>query len=339
MQSHENYFAGDGQNERLSAGRVEESYCRMLSPSPLSPQLQEVHDRALEAARIQRRNEGELIRALMEVERERIFVKLGFPSLFSYAVQALDLSEPVAYSAISVARKSLEIPEFAESIESGAVTLSKARKIASILTPENQGEWLMRAATLTSRELEKSVAEADPRPASPDTVRYLSGNLIELSVTVSEQTMLQLRRAQEVLCQKKGEPVSLGETIKEMVEAYLERHDPQRRAARGVARAEAAPNPTAAVKTLFPGTVGARTAIPLAIAHRVRLRDGGRCQFPRMGGGICGSQRWVDFHHIKPVHQGGDHSTENLVLLCRTHHREIHGPLGGGFGPPGALST
>ena len=33
---------------------------------------------------------------------------------------------------------------------------------------------------------------------------------------------------------------------------------------------------------------------------------------------------WTDAHHIKHWPDGGPHTLDNLVLLCRRHHRRVH---------------
>ena len=43
------------------------------------------------------------------------------------------------------------------------------------------------------------------------------------------------------------------------------------------------------------------------------------CRFP----GCCES-RYVDFHHIQHWACGGETNPDNLVKLCRFHHRELH---------------
>ena len=50
---------------------------------------------------------------------------------------------------------------------------------------------------------------------------------------------------------------------------------------------------------------------------KVRARDGG-CGFPG-----CDS-RFVEAHHIVPWARGGETKLDNLVLLCRAHHRGVH---------------
>jgi 5-methylcytosine-specific restriction endonuclease McrA len=52
------------------------------------------------------------------------------------------------------------------------------------------------------------------------------------------------------------------------------------------------------------------------------------------GGGTCsrcGDRGPVDVHHLRPVREGGTHRLENLVLLCRECHRDVHGGRELGF--------
>lgn len=73
-----------------------------------------------------------------------------------------------------------------------------------------------------------------------------------------------------------------------------------------------------------PLSIGRKSrTIPPAIRRALRLRDRG-CRFPG-----CTHTRFVDGHHIKHWADGGETSLDNLVLLCRRHHRLVHD---GGYG-------
>jgi len=63
----------------------------------------------------------------------------------------------------------------------------------------------------------------------------------------------------------------------------------------------------------------ARRLATTPIRRSLVVRDNG-CAFP----GCDRPPRWCDAHHILPWTQGGTTTLDNLVLLCRHHHRTIH---------------
>lgn len=69
-----------------------------------------------------------------------------------------------------------------------------------------------------------------------------------------------------------------------------------------------------------PLDVGRRTrTIPAAIRTALVVRDRG-CVFP----GCDRPPPWTDAHHVRHWADGGATSLDNLVLLCRRHHRTVH---------------
>lgn len=353
----------------------------MILRQETPPEITRIHTQALAAADGFRKAEAALIDALMEVEHKKVFLKLGYSSLFTYATQALRLPEGAAYNAITVARKAREIPELKTEIQAG-LSIAKARKVVPVLAASaNPTLWLEKARTLSTRQLEKEVARENPREATPERASYVSEKRLDLRLGVSEKLMLQLRRAQDQVSRSKARAVSLEETLEVLTGFYLQRQDPLEKAKRAVAKkglvhgkaqparrqdnsrsklehlqparalAEQGHEPTSSLrnatvlgaqrkqgarlgihqrKTYFTSSSrdelpDRRAPIPSDISHTTRFRDQGRCQFRvRPDGPICGESRWVELHHIKPVSQGGVHSAENLVILCRSHHADHH---------------
>ncbi|MGY6554570.1 MAG: DUF222 domain-containing protein [Wenzhouxiangella sp.] len=58
--------------------------------------------------------------------------------------------------------------------------------------------------------------------------------------------------------------------------------------------------------------------IPPAIRRALKHRDKG-CRFPG-----CNAHKHTDAHHIQHWADGGETKLENLVTLCRHHHRAVH---------------
>ncbi|HSG91682.1 MAG TPA: DUF222 domain-containing protein, partial [Pseudomonadales bacterium] len=66
-------------------------------------------------------------------------------------------------------------------------------------------------------------------------------------------------------------------------------------------------------------SIGRRTrTVPHWLQRALRHRDRG-CRFPG-----CTNTKFVDAHHIHHWADGGETSLDNLMLLCRHHHRLVH---------------
>jgi 5-methylcytosine-specific restriction endonuclease McrA len=61
-----------------------------------------------------------------------------------------------------------------------------------------------------------------------------------------------------------------------------------------------------------------RRTVPPRLRLALEHRDGGQCRFPGCG---C---RYTDAHHIHHWAESGETKLDNLVLLCRRHHRAVH---------------
>jgi len=73
-----------------------------------------------------------------------------------------------------------------------------------------------------------------------------------------------------------------------------------------------------------PLDVGRRTRIiPPAIRRALVVRDRG-CRHPGCGRPAT----WCEAHHLKHWTDGGETKLDNLILLCRRHHRTVHSRAG-----------
>jgi hypothetical protein len=60
-----------------------------------------------------------------------------------------------------------------------------------------------------------------------------------------------------------------------------------------------------------------RRTVPPALRRALEYRDRG-CRYPACEG------RYTDAHHVRHWANGGETKLDNLVLLCRHHHRAVH---------------
>ena len=285
-----------------------------------------IHQEAITRAQRYLIAEAELLEVIIEIDKSRIYEEFGLSHLSPYCVKYLGLSEDVAANFVRVARKSLVVPELKEAIDEGRISVTKAKTIASVITSENHSDWIDKAQNLSKEKLEKEVATASPNIKKPEKAKVQGPNRIRVEFELTEEEMILFRRAQDLVSQKQGKSVNFAETQLELLKTYLEKCDPVKKAQRCQKRK---PSSKAESKKAEPSRdrceeKPVRKPLRAEARHAVNLRDQGRCQAITPDGSKCGQSRWIHYHHVKPVVEGGGNSVENIITLCSGHHRLWH---------------
>lgn len=150
--------------------------------------------------------------------------------------------------------------------------------------------------------------------------------------STSAEAMAVFRQTQDLVSGKNRRPCTLEEMFLITAKEFVARHDPVEKAARAENRAAKAKNqaPEQRVETREPPETEnlsrdrfSRKNLPAALVHSVDQRDRRKCQAVK-GHGRCNSTRWLNYHHIVPIDEGGTDCLENLITLCSACHREWH---------------
>lgn len=284
-----------------------------------------IHDKALQVAANYKRAEADLISVLQEIDRGRVYSKMGYSSLFTYCVQALRLSESVTANFVTVARKAREVPVLQAAIRDGSLSVSKARKITPVLTLADQDEWVEKALTLSTRKLEEEVARVAPREATPERMKVIALDRVEMRLGISKATQEKLKRVQDLESQRTARAARIEQVLEVLLDLYLESKDPIKRAERVMKRKAAHDDALACVTGHVEGTLPVNGGpIPAHVRHQVQLRDGGQCAHLNPSGARCENRRWIDIHHVRPRSLGGSNTPDNLITLCSAHHKMEH---------------
>ncbi len=315
-----------------------------------------LNDRAIRVAKTYTSAESELISIFQELDQTRFYLHFGATSLIGYGIEILKLSEGAAANLVTVARKSVEVPALKAAVESGAITITKARRIAPVITSQNQEKWLELAKLSSSRVIEKEVARENPQLAVPERLKYKTEDRLEISFGISERLSKKLARVKDLLAQSNSKLISSEEALECLVDEFIERNDPIRKAERNSSGRRSKKVETASIESvqgvergdtkhgtcrvddwISAGKDGescksfvkhkmpsARTALPAVVKHAVTLRDLRQCTHVNVYGKRCSHTKWLDVHHIVPVAKGGSDDVANLTTLCSAHHRMVH---------------
>ena len=287
----------------------------------------ELHLQAVELSKNYQSCEAKLLDVLIKIDQNKIYLSLGLPSLFQYCVDALKLSEAQSYSFMTVCRKSKDIPELKSEIQSGRLSLSKARRIVPVLTKENHQVWIEKAKNLPKAELEREVAKISPYSIKmKEQARAIGENHIRLKLEIDETIWKDIKRAQVLLMNKRRKSLDLEGTLKELVESFLIKNDPLRiqKFTRENSMSKENQSITPIERDRARGKQVTKRYLSRSLRREIFQRDQGKCSFKGINGKICGSQSFLEIHHIKPWSLGGTHDPQNLQSLCSAHHRLKH---------------
>jgi glutaredoxin len=285
----------------------------------------EFDTRAKSLAKDYLNTESKLLDLLIQMKRKKVFPELNYNSIFDYCERALNLSRAQSFYFKSVAEKSEEIPEIQKAIAQGNLTLSKARRIVPVITPQNQEAWIEKARTLTQKVLEREVIEVNPKARVIEKLKPVAPKLSELKVGITTETEAHLKRLQKIYSQKKQRFVSLAEVVALMAKSVLEKEAPERRLERAEKRKSGrlstiSSRKLSKTKPLLPK----RVPISQKIKLQKQFEAQNQCIYTSSDGRRCPQRLWLELHHVKPVSMGGGNERKNLVYLCSSHHRSPH---------------
>ncbi len=143
----------------------------------------------------------QVIELIAEINRRKIFLKLGFSSLFDFVTKDLGYEPSSAMRRIQAARAISEIPELKEKIADKSLSLSvvsqgqnflnkKASDSGKKISIAEKTELFKKLENKSTREAEKELFKLAPELClkSKEQEKVLSENLIELRFVIDKET-------------------------------------------------------------------------------------------------------------------------------------------------------
>jgi hypothetical protein len=296
-----------------------------------------------------------LLAHLAEVDARRLYLPAAHPSMFSYCVHELRLSEDSAYKRIQAARTARQFPVVFDLLADGYLHLSAVCLLAPHLTAGNASELLEAAAHRSKSEIEQLIAQRFPRTEmlemvevttaagrsddqlAPGQVEALAPERIGAGATQLAPGQVETAAAGAKLTPVASQRFALQLTVRQSTHdklcyarALLSHQIPSGDMAEVLDRALDAlidrleKRKFAATDRPRPGrrrsTEGGRY-VPAHVKRAVWERDGGQCTFVSETGHRCPARNFLEFDHIDEVARGGRATAERMRLRCRPHNQ------------------
>ena len=277
---------------------------------------------------------------LAEVDRRRLFLEMGYSSLFAFCTERLRLTRSAAFRRTTAARLLVRFPAVEEYLSDGRLCLTTLVELRDVLEDSTHETVLEQAAWKTEDEVKVLVASLRPQPTPMDFVRRVPEPArVEARPPMPEPAPVELAAPVHRAPAARSEPIdadlyrvgmTIGREFKEEldeIKAMLSHKIPDgnleavlrecvrvtrevyRKRRRGSDRQRAGKTTSAE---------GRR--IPVEVRRQVWDRDEGRCTFTSRDGRRCGSAHQLEFHHRLPYAMGGAATVDNITLHCRAHN-------------------
>lgn len=299
-----------------------------------------------------RTSTADLVAALAELDKRRLYLGLGYSSLFVYCTSRLHLTGGEAFNRIEAARAVRRFPALLPHLSVGSLSLTAIRLLAPHLTLANCDSLVKSAEFQGTRAIEKLVAHLRPQPPVPSVVRKLptpavSATRATPSALFVADTLVEPQR--QVVLTPPAAPASHRTIVKPLSAAHykiqvtfgVDAHDKLRRAQALLRHQIPGGDPAQvlergldallerllkqkAAQTDSPQPSKERNNdsrhIPAAVKREVWKRDEARCAFVSPGGRRCSETGFLEFHHVVPYARGGTATIGNIQLRCRAHN-------------------
>jgi len=125
----------------------------------------ELMQRLKDLVRGERELTCEILLHLIEMEVRKLYLPLGYPSIYQYCISGLQYSESATKRRITASRWVRKFPEVYELLKSRKLSLSVVCSIASIITEENKAVLLTRV--MGKRRIDVEAVVASYKPVNP----------------------------------------------------------------------------------------------------------------------------------------------------------------------------
>jgi hypothetical protein len=278
--------------------------------------------------REERKITSQILEYLREVERRKLFLTIGFPSLYEFCTRELGYSEGSTHRRIASMRLINEIPIVKEKIASGELSLSVVAQAQTFFKKQSKKnepyastqklELLEKLQHTSTRECEKVLLELDPEIARCDRARQISPELTELRLTVDKTFIEMIERLKNLLSHSRPDI-----STKEVLQMGLETLLVKKNAAPLPSAREVAANPVrdGIADPVRKETTKRTRYISQKLKRQIWHKHNGQCGYrDQATGRMCGAKKFLEIDHVLAYSRGGANTFENLQLLCSSHN-------------------
>lgn len=266
----------------------------------------------------------EILETIREIDSRRMYLEIGYSSLFDYLTQAVGYSNASAQRRVDAARLLAEIPQLSEKIQSGEIRLNQismvqkaARDVAKQankkVTTEEKIALLESIVNQSVQETQKEIATFFDIPVEQFTKQKIQADeSVRFELTLSKEIFEKLQRAQALVSGAVPE-----KDLVRFIEFVSDKIIQQKTSSRNESREKAVSKKGDQTRVAIP-------AKSFSIPSWKKIAHGKQncCQYKDpITGKVCNSKWFLQVDHKQPQWAFGSNESQNLQILCGGHNR------------------
>ncbi|MBL6990725.1 MAG: HNH endonuclease [Bacteriovoracaceae bacterium] len=228
----------------------------------------------------------EVLNYLEEIDKRKLFVDYGAPSLFKFCTRILKYSDAEAAIRVKTIRAIKAAPIIKEKIKDGSLSLTTAASLYAFFKNnriQNKSKLVEHVCGRSSKEVKNILHSLSKNP--PPRM---------LNITLPEHLLKKLEKVG-----RDFDDCSELEVIECLLDKYIEQTE------------------LAKAKRTSTKQSKSQRYITREVKESVDTRAQNRCEgFSPITGKRCTSRVNLQYDHLRPISLGGDSSTENIRKLC-----------------------
>lgn len=292
----------------------------MDSPKKEFAMTHELIQKLVNLVRTERKITDQIVQLLVEIDEQKIHLKMGYSSIYIFLIQYMGYSASSAYRRYCAMKLYKKTPEISEKVQDGSLNLTQLSELerCSREKPiDDIKNVLQKIENKNTSQTQQIIAQEFDLPIiAHEKKRTQKDESVLLQITLTKEQYELFEKAAHLLSHVKP-----GATHAEVIEILANKLVKQK-----IGKEVQQNQNDKILENESNFRSGSKKSKRKPIAQKIRRyifkQAQHQCEYVSFSGQRCEAKSLLEIDHIMPVSRGGTNKINNLRIFCRAHNQE-----------------